>query len=113
MLEWLKSKSKGNGEKSEPIDMLGETLLVSSSGVYVLDLRDLTQFRQGHIKGSHLIPYAELTQRTHELPHDRLIVTVDATDRRGRQAAKLLRKEGYRASNLKGGINAWPGKLVK
>jgi len=42
-----------------------------------------------------------------------LIVTVDSSVRRGRQAAKLLNTEGFEARNLKGGIQAWTGKLVK
>ncbi|MCL5116844.1 MAG: rhodanese-like domain-containing protein [Firmicutes bacterium] len=113
MLDWLKGKPKAAREAEPPVDMDFEELNDSPNPYYVVDLRDLTAYRQGHIKGSHLIPYMELTKRMHELPKNQMIVAVDASERRGRQAAKLLRTEGFRAHNLKGGIAGWTGKLVK
>ncbi|MCY0898344.1 MAG: rhodanese-like domain-containing protein [Firmicutes bacterium] len=114
MIEWLKGQFKrGPRTAREPLDVDGRALLSSGQRYFVVDLRDLSRYRQGHIKGSHLIPYVELQKRLHELPAKEPILTVDASERRGRQAAKLLRSYGYRAVNLRGGIQGWPEKLVK
>lgn len=111
MLEWLKGKSK---TEVAPLEIAADELqALKADQYYLLDLRELKAYRQGHIKGSHLIPFAELNRRMHELPTDRLIVTVDVSPRRGRQAAKQLRSGILEARSLKGGISAWPGKLVK
>lgn len=115
ILNWFKGKSQPKVEKV-PIDITVEELrAVQQEKVmcYMVDLRDQAQFRSGHIKGSHLLPYAELNRRMHELPDEGLIVTVDSSPRRGRQAAKLLRSYTYDARNLKGGVGAWTEKLVK
>ncbi len=113
MLAWLKGRGKSNTEAA-PLEITAEELQsIPSHQYYVLDLRDLKAYRQGHIKGSHLIPFAELNGRMHELPTDRLIVTVDTSPRRARQAAKQLRSAILESRSLKGGISAWTGKLVK
>lgn len=114
MLEWLKGKPKVDKVVEPPLE-IGEAELKSlpTDEYYLLDLRDLAAFRTGHIKGAHLMPYMELNQRMYELPTDRLIVTVDASARRGRQAAKLIKSSGLQARNLAGGITGWTGKLVK
>ncbi len=113
MLDWLKGKPKEPKEAAPPVDMGADELAGLQAPHYIVDLRDLSEFRKGHLKGAHQIPYMELSKRTHELPTDRLIITVDQSDRRGRQATKLLRSYGFEARNLKGGIGSWTEKLVK
>ncbi|MCY0878861.1 MAG: rhodanese-like domain-containing protein [Firmicutes bacterium] len=114
MLQWFKERiTRSPKAAPEPLDVDGQTLLRSGERYFVVDLRELSLYRKGHIRGSHLIPYLELQKRLHELPDKQPILTVDANERRGRQAAKLLRSYGYRAVNLKGGIQGWPEKLVK
>ncbi|NMP22303.1 rhodanese-like domain-containing protein [Sulfobacillus harzensis] len=114
MLEWLRGKSKNSGDKPAPLDINPEELnALSANQYYLLDLRDLKAFREGHIKGAHQVPFSELNRRMFELPTDRLIITVDVSERRSRQAAKQLRQAALEARSLKGGLNAWTGKLVK
>lgn len=114
MLEWIKGKIKGESSSTPPLDIdQNELSGLRPNQYYLLDVRDLKAYRQGHIKGSHLIPYQELNGRMHEVPTDRLIVTVDGSVRRSRQAAKLLRTGALDARSLKGGMAGWTGKLVK
>lgn len=113
LLDWLMPKRTPSGP---PVDILASEIGEvgkTEAPWFLVDLRDMSAFRKGHIKGSHLIPYLELTRRMHEIPKNCMVVTVDTSERRGRQAAKLLRGDGYNARNLKGGIGGWPGKLVK
>jgi rhodanese-related sulfurtransferase len=113
VLDWLTGKKSGTGEVQIPLAMTADELDRERTGLYLVDLRDLTAYRKGHIKGAHLIPYLELRTRVHEIPLGVSVVTVDSSERRARQAAKLLRQDGYAARYLKGGLGGWTGKLVK
>lgn len=113
VLDWLKGKKSDDSAEPVPLAMNAADVERERPELYLVDLRDLTAYRQGHIKGSHLIPYLELSKRVHEIPSGLVVITVDASERRARQAAKLLRQDGYAARYLKGGIGGWTGKLVK
>lgn len=87
--------------------MKGETL------PYILDVRSLGEYRQGHIPGAQLIPLGDLPNRLHELPPDRPIVTVCRSGSRSMAAARQLVKAGYTVHNLSGGMMQWSGRVVK
>lgn len=113
VLDWLTGKKPGATQEQVPLAVNADEVERDRSGLYLVDLRNLTAYRQGHIKGAHLIPYLELRKRVHEIPAGMSVVTVDQSERRARQAAKLLRQDGYTARYLKGGLGSWTGKLVK
>jgi 3-mercaptopyruvate sulfurtransferase SseA len=46
-----------------------------ASGAVVIDVRNQAAFDQGHIRGAKLIPFAEVANRSGELPRDRTIIT--------------------------------------
>jgi len=74
---------------------------------FLLDVRQLEEFRQGHIAGAKLIPLGELSQRMKELPEQREIVCVCASGHRSDQAARNLIAAGYKASSMKNGMIDW------
>jgi predicted sulfurtransferase len=49
--------------------------LLANSEAVVIDVRNDTSYNASHIKGSKLIPEAEVAKRSDELPKDKLIVT--------------------------------------
>jgi len=51
-----------------------KTLLEEGQAV-VIDVRNQSQFEQGHIRGSKLIPSNEILNHISELPRDKMIVT--------------------------------------
>jgi rhodanese-related sulfurtransferase len=73
----------------------------------VLDVRQPSEYRSGHISGSKLIPLNELGGRMKELPQSREIVCVCASGNRSSSATRMLTKAGYNAVNMKGGMSAW------
>lgn len=76
--------------------------------VYVLDVRALTEYRDEHITGAHLVHYGHLRDHLDELPNDREIVIHCATGIRSQLAASVLHKYGYtNIAHLRGGIEAW------
>jgi 3-mercaptopyruvate sulfurtransferase SseA len=49
--------------------------LLAKNGAVVIDVRNDESYKASHIKGSKLIPEAEVAKRSNELPADKLIVT--------------------------------------
>jgi rhodanese-related sulfurtransferase len=78
------------------------------AGAYILDVRELHEFVQGHIPGAVMIPLGELKDRVNELPKDKEIVVVCLSGGRSKVGLEVLREEGYeKSSSLAGGMNAW------
>lgn len=80
---------------------------------YILDVRTVAEFRQGHISGAHHIPLNELNQRLHEVPVDVEVVTVCRSGARSRMAADVLKGKGYKVKNMVGGMNMWKGSIKR
>ncbi|MGB8509796.1 MAG: rhodanese-like domain-containing protein, partial [Pyrinomonadaceae bacterium] len=62
----------GDGVRRVTIKEL-ETALADKSAL-VVDVRDETSYKNGHIKGALSIPLADLPNRLSDLPKDKLIV---------------------------------------
>ncbi len=75
--------------------------------VVVIDVRQPSEWRRGHIHGAHNVPLPQLASRLHRIPADKVVVTVCATGHRSAAAARALLKAGYRVENLAGGVHAW------
>ena len=74
---------------------------------FLLDVREPSEFQQGHIAGAKLIPSGQLSSRMDELSKTREIICICATGHRSVPAARKLMKAGYKAISLKDGMMAW------
>lgn len=75
--------------------------------LHLLDVRENDEWTAGHIDGAQHIPLRELADRLAELPKERTIVAVCRSGVRSEAAVRGLRRLGYEAENLEGGVNAW------
>ena len=75
--------------------------------LHLLDVREDDEWAAGHIDGAQHIPLGELLARLSELPKERTIVAVCRSGGRSEAAVRGLRKLGFEAENLEGGVNAW------
>lgn len=79
-------------------------------GMKVLDVREASEWDDGHIEGAQHMTFKALRERFGELglgPEDRIAVTC-ATGKRSSTAASLLRLAGFlHVHNVSGGMEAW------
>ncbi len=74
----------------------------------IVDVREVDEYRAGHIEGSILIPLGELPYRLHEIDHRKDLIVVCRSGNRSAQACEILRTHGFsNAQTLTGGLTAW------
>jgi len=83
--------------------------------VVFLDVRTDTERKQGSIRGSFHIPITSLSSNTNELKKfkDAEIICYCRTGNRSLNAAAKLKKLGFNAANLKGGMIRWNAAGLK
>ena len=89
---------------------LQATTLISHEDALVLDVREDTEYRDGHIIDSVHIPLSRLRDRIGELERyrDRTLIVGCRSGHRSARACGRLRKQGFeKVHNLEGGILAW------
>jgi rhodanese-related sulfurtransferase len=77
------------------------------AGAVVLDVREPSEWAEGHVPGATLIPLGELARRASELPHDGTIVVICLSGNRSAQGRDILLAAGYEATSVDGGMTAW------
>lgn len=83
--------------------------------VVFLDVRTEKERKQTLIKGSYHIPVTDIKEKEHELKKfkDAEIICYCQTGNRSLKAASKLKKMGYNASNLSGGMIRWNSAGLK
>ncbi len=78
--------------------------------IALVDVREIPEYRAGHISGAYAYPLTRLLVDTIGLPMGRPIVVYCATGHRSAIAAAVLRRRGHTdIAHLRGGLAAWPG----
>ncbi|MBF7728545.1 rhodanese-like domain-containing protein [Pseudomonas sp. N040] len=87
------------------------TALVNGAQAVIVDLRAHKDFAGGHIVQALNIPFDKLAERMVELEKHKgsTIILVDAIGQHAGSAARELKKAGYDAVKLAGGISGWRG----
>jgi len=81
-----------------------------SDTVQLVDVRTPDEYAAGHLEGAVLIDVKSSNfeeQAAAQLDKRRPVAVYCRSGRRSLAAAKLLKRAGYRVTNLKGGILAW------
>jgi rhodanese-related sulfurtransferase len=85
------------------------TLLRDGDRPQLIDVRTTLEYRRGHVAGALSAPIGALSAALPDLPIDkaRPVVAICATAHRSIPAVRLLRRAGFDARQLKGGMIAW------
>ena len=84
--------------------------LIADKAVQILDSRSKAEYDEGHIEGAILIDVNDPSFKTKAgatLSKDKPVAVYCRSGRRSRVAADILSKEGYKVTNLDGGIITW------
>lgn len=82
--------------------------LFSSYSMNILDVREIDEYREGHVEGSVLIPLGILPYRVDELEPDKETIVVCRSGNRSMEACKILKERGFReVYSLDGGLISW------
>lgn len=89
--------------------------MTRDDGHVIIDVRRQDEYDAGHIPGAILIPNESIgTERPEQLPDlDQIILVYCRSGNRSKQAAQKLADMGYTNVYEFGGINTWPGEIVK
>ena len=75
---------------------------------FFLDVREQSEWNEGHIEWATLIPLGQLAARQDELPKDKKIVVVCRSGNRSAQGRDILLKAGFNeVTSMAGGMNDW------
>ena len=78
-------------------------------GAVLLDVREGYEHRAGHAPDALHIPLGRLAVDHRLLPRGERIVVICRSGNRSADATAMLRKLGYEAFNVAGGMGAWQG----
>jgi rhodanese-related sulfurtransferase len=92
----------------------GEALDKWESKEYILDVRTIDEYKEGHIPGVTLIPLNQLGRRFEEIPRDRDVYVMCRSGTRSAEATVWLLKKGFdNVYNISGGMLKWKGPVEK
>jgi len=86
------------------------TLLINHEDAVIVDVREESEYLQGHVINAINIPSSTLSDKIGRLEkyRQRPIILSCMTGNRSAQACNILKKKGFeRVHNLKGGLMAW------
>ncbi|HEV8053408.1 MAG TPA: rhodanese-like domain-containing protein, partial [Candidatus Limnocylindrales bacterium] len=82
--------------------------LSAEPDLLLIDVRQASEYADGHVPGSRHLNAGDLPERLAELPRDRPIATICASGYRSAVAAGLLRQAGFRdVRAVRGGVPEW------
>jgi rhodanese-related sulfurtransferase len=78
-------------------------------GMQILDVREESEWRDGHIPGSVHVPYHDVQGVPEGIDPDRPVAVICASGQRAAVAASLLQRAGARevVHVVEGGVPAW------
>ncbi len=79
----------------------------------LLDVREPDEFAAGHVVGVRNFPLSQLSTRLAELDQATPYYVICRSGRHSANACGVLEVQGFDATNVAGGMLAWPGKVEK
>ena len=107
MLEWKSAALPVESVPQMTVYELNEWL-EEERDVVVVDVREPSEWREGHVEGAMHLPMLEAAKRLGELPADRPKAVMCAGGLRSSSVISVLERHGLRnCLNVTGGMSAW------
>ncbi len=75
----------------------------------LVDVREVSEYVDGHVPGALLIPMGELPGRLVEIDKESRVFVICASGNRSKPMTALLASHGFDAVSVAGGTKAWAG----
>ncbi|WP_240695323.1 rhodanese-like domain-containing protein [Thermus caldilimi] len=110
----LTVREVGNFLSTLPADFYGiqpaaAKQMMDTLDVFILDVREPAEFKDGRIPGAVNIPIRDLPKRLGEIPKGKPIIVYCGIGHRGAMALLFLKGQGYNVKSILGGYKAWTG----
>ncbi|WP_100013183.1 rhodanese-like domain-containing protein [Lentibacillus sediminis] len=89
-----------------------ENRLEKEEDMEVIDVREDEEVAQGMIENARHIPLGELPDELDSLDKKKDYVMVCRSGRRSMNAAQLMDEQGFKVSNMAGGMLKWEGEVI-
>jgi len=108
----LTVREVGNFLTTLPADFYGiqpaaAKQMMDTLDVFILDVREKSEYDASRIPGAVNIPIRELPKRMGEVPKGKPIIVYCGIGHRGAMALVFLRGQGYNVKSILGGFKAW------
>jgi len=108
------SRMGGRGIGSIAASDLQTRLKTDARSLQVIDVREPSEYKSGHIAQAVNIPLGQIGQQVSKLKQDGEIVFVCRSGARSMMAAKKAKSAGYtNVLNMTGGMSRWSGDVKK
>ena len=81
--------------------------------ISLIDVRESDEFASGHVPGAHNLPLSSLSENYSHLDKDIHYHVIGQKGGRSPRPRKFLDARGYKVTNVKGGLEAYPESLTK
>lgn len=81
--------------------------LTKKKDYYFIDVRTKPEFKSNHIRGFENIPLDNLQNNLKKIPKNKEVVVICQSGGRSSAACQLLSQNGYKVTNVLGGMNNW------
>lgn len=75
----------------------------------LLDVRTSNEYQSGHIEQARNIPLNKIDGYKENITDELYVICQSGM--RSKKATRILRKKGYNAINVRGGMNRWKGQI--
>jgi len=99
----------GGGNSVSPAEA---TMLINREDAHIVDVREASEFADGHMPDAHHLPLSKLGEHLGQLEKfkEKPLIVCCATGMRSNKACRELSKQGFaKVHNLAGGMDAWVG----
>ncbi|HAX03699.1 MAG: hypothetical protein A2Y45_08730 [Tenericutes bacterium GWC2_34_14] len=84
---------------------------VKANDAKIIDCREIYEFEEGHIPGSINMPTSNFLKYINLINKDEHYYIICLTGSRSFMVARYLDAQGYKVSNISGGIITYPGEI--
>ncbi len=86
---------------------------LKKESIHVLDVREPEEYEEGHIPGAILAPVSDFMNHIHKVEKDKHYYVVCYSGARSQVVAEYLGKQGYKVTNVMGGMSTYRGIKIK